>query len=439
MSLAEAKALLDAEQYPEAGALITSALNADPDNNEWLFLYARAMAEAERPAFARLALEHLTRGEGRKRFQVWLNLGKAYADLGWYDKADGCFRKVLQMAPDNPQAIRNISTVAVKRRAWAKAEEYAHRGMSIGADAAQPHLGLAHAYLNTQRYGAGWDEYAHGIGCQQWRKRRIYAGEPQWAGEASNVVITGEQGIGDQIAYLSCLRDAERNTGATFTAIDCNPKMRGLFARTFPEIPVYGDMFKDEIDWEPRPLIDHSALMSLLPCYSRREASDYPSVPYLKTCPIRTAGWREHLGALPGKKIGLAWTGGIEQTGQHARSTTFDTFAPLTELPATFISLEYRDPGELPIAHYPWATESSDYDDTAALVANLDLVICVPTSVAHLAGALGVPAWVIQHDDAHFFFADDCLLWDSVSNYQRRNGWSVIEKVAGDLGRFLAD
>jgi len=438
VSLLLAKEHLDNGNAPEAGAMITAALNEDPDSNEWLFLYARAMSEAERPAFARLALEHLTRGEGRKRWQVWLNLGKAYDDLGWHDRAQGCFRKVLSLEPGQTQAIRNLSTSNVQQGHWAQAEKWARLALESGTTEAQPHIDLAYTCLNTSRYGEGWDEYAYGIDNMTWRKRKDYAGEPQWNGEPSQVVITGEQGVGDQIAYMSCLRDAQERTGATFTAIDCYPKLAGLFGRTFAGIPTYGDMFKTETTWTVP--VQHSAVMSLLPKFSRREAADYPGTPYLKPCPIRIEQWRRHFAALPGKKIGIAWTGGIAKTGQSKRSTTPDTFKPLTDQCATFIDLEYREHDPVPGVHsFPWATRTNDYDDTAAMVACLDLVICVPTSVAHLAGALGVPCWVIQHETPHFFFADGCRIWQSVTNYHRKSDWSVIEKVAADLRGFLAD
>lgn len=434
MSLDEARELLDAGDYPAAGQLLTQMLRNDPDSPEVMFMYGRAMLEVDKPQVARVFYERLSQNGGKSRWQVWLNLGKCYDDLHMHDRAQGCYRKVLKMTTDTKAvhcATRNMGSSNVQQGNWKQAEEWALKALSM-EDERQSHIDLAYCYLSTGRYGEGWDEYSHGIGSQQWRNRKSYAGEPQWSGERGRVIVTGEQGVGDQIAYMSCLHDAQKLTD--IAAIDCYPKLRNLFARTFADVPVYGDMFKTEVDWDPSPNFTHSALMSLLPRYTRRNG-EFPGTGYLKPCPIRTAQWKA---TFKRPTVGIAWTGGIEKTARRQRSTTFETFEPLTRCGVDVVSLEYKSPGDIPIPHYPWATETDDYDDTAALVAALDLVICVPTSVAHLAGALGVPCWMILHDNPHFLCR--MPLWNSVKTYQRKSGsWAVIEQVAADLKEWQSE
>jgi ADP-heptose:LPS heptosyltransferase len=147
-------------------------------------------------------------------------------------------------------------------------------------------------------------------------------------------------------------------------------------------------------------------------------------------------------------KIGLAWTGGLPNTGRTRRSLTLDNLAPLiAEFPqADFVSLQYMDAPEAAAAgvhHFPFATQTKDYMDTAALVAELDLVITVQTAVVHLAGALGKACHVIVSNRPVWRYGAEgaAMPWYSsvVLHRQPAGGtWQVpIDSVIATVGRAI--
>ena len=142
------------------------------------------------------------------------------------------------------------------------------------------------------------------------------------------------------------------------------------------------------------------------------------------------AGLFASLGSRP--KIGIAWTGGMQNSdGWRNRRLGLDELRPLLEQPYEFISLQYKDYAAeigafyrdtgIKIHDFPWGTQTGDYEETAALVNCLDAVVCVPTTVYHLAGALHKPAMVLVHDQPHFHegLEGDCPWWQTVELYRR--------------------
>jgi hypothetical protein len=163
---------------------------------------------------------------------------------------------------------------------------------------------------------------------------------------------------------------------------------------------------------DPIPPFDlHCALLSL-PAILGTTLDTIPTTPYLTPDPPAAKHWRERLRGRPGLKVGLVWSGGQrpEQPGAAAidrrRSVTLAAMAPLAEVPGiTFISLQKGPPAAQAAAPPSGMTilditaELDDFADTAALMDDLDLVISVDTSVAHLAGALGKPVWLLNRFD----------------------------------------
>ncbi len=161
--------------------------------------------------------------------------------------------------------------------------------------------------------------------------------------------------------------------------------------------------------------------------------------------------WRALLDTLgPKLKVGIAWTGGIRRTFGSKRSVALDDLKPIISQNATFISLQYKDAPEveemrnagIDIHHWAHATQTKDYDDTAALVAELDLVITVQQSAVHLAGALGVPTWVMLPKETlwRYGISGSKFPWcNSVKLYRQKDSWvTEIAEIARDLREFIA-
>jgi hypothetical protein len=209
---------------------------------------------------------------------------------------------------------------------------------------------------------------------------------------------------------------------------------------------------------DPAPRCDfQTPLMSLPLAFGTRVETIPARIPYLSAQPARAAAWRERLASLAGAKIGLVWAGNPRPHDLQShlvdrrRSLDLSRLAPLAGTrDASFISLqkgepaaEARDPPSgLKLAD--WTAELDDFAETAALVAGLDLVISVDTSVAHLAGALGRPVWLLNRFDTCWRWMlerEDSPWYPSMRIFRqpRFGDWeSAIARVAAELAPWCA-
>lgn len=306
---------------------------------------------------------------------IWLNLASLHIDSGNFDEGERCTRKCLELSPGRKSAIANLGMCQLARREWRE----------------------------------GWKNYREVIGGDFCPKVQ-YLEEPQWAGEPDQVVAIYEvEGIGDAVSFASVLPDAIAHCKKVI--FDCDPKLEHLFARSFPKATVYGTRRETGTSgrtWSKKDRIfDASLPLSQLGQFFRNEETDFPGTPYLVPCPIRTAMWRERFATLRKPVIGIAWSGGVARTNARFRQLTLEQMLPiLKSVDAHWVSLQYKDAGteiarfhvehpSIDLVQYPWATLTKDYDDTAALIAACDQVICMQTAVAHTAGALGIPVTVL--------------------------------------------
>lgn len=435
---------IDNRDYEAAGQALTAYLNENPDCEEGLFLYGRLMLEQDSPAIARLIYERLTQGE--PRWQNWLNLGKAWDHLLDAEQAETCYKKALELDPDNQTALVALGTNYVQQYRSEEAERVCRHALRLYPNAQWAHSSLGFALLQQRRWGEGWDEYEAGYGKLRWRNERNYTGEPRWTGEKAKrvrIAVHAEQGLGDQIAGMEPLADLSKDCNVV--SVEVSSKLAGLVKRSYPNLDVYGTLQDATVDWPRKKQINcHAGLYSVHRHYRRRE-SDYPGKPYLVADPIRRIQWRALLDSLGGKpKVGLAWSGGIGVTQRSARRAALDSWIKILRQDCTWISLEYKNRADdidaikrrrkVEILDFPWATQTDDYDDTAALVAELDLIITVPTAVVHLGGALGTPVWCMPHPrpNIHYCGSGDHIAYygDTVRMFRRESD-TEWEKTAG--------
>jgi hypothetical protein len=215
--------------------------------------------------------------------------------------------------------------------------------------------------------------------------------------------------------FASCLPDLLSR--AQYTVIECDPRLAGLFARSFPAAAVYRHRVKGSPDWLREPAPDYRVRLGDLPRMLRNGYADFPvHGGYLVADPAPVAVWRARLAALgPGLKVGLSWRGGTPGTGQAARSLALAALLPVLSLPqAHFVSLQYglvrdeiadlRERHGIALSEWPQAI--ADMDEMAALITGLDLVVTVCTTAAHLCGALGKTAWVMVPAVAEWRYLD---------------------------------
>lgn len=383
---------------------------------------------------------------------LWNNLGICYEEQGHIEKAEECFIKALARNPNDDLALSNLSALYIKKSMPQKALNCAEKALRINPSIDSIKNNIAQAHLMLGHWKEGWADYDSNLGRPGGRKERNYGPIPRWTGvEGLNLVVHGEQGIGDEISFASCIPDLMKENKVV---IECDHRLQGLFMRSF-DCPVYGTLYmKGYQTWPSDHDFDAKVAIGSLPGFYRNSIESFPGTPYLKADPERRVMWRALLDSMgPKKKIGIAWTGGINKTGKSQRSVHITDMLPILRQDATFISLQYKPTPELydlyqetgiAVHHWAHAVETKDYDDTAALVAELDLVITVQQSVVHLAGGLGIPCWAMVPTEGalwRYGIEGDKFPWaNSVKLYRQHNKkWhDTIAEVATDLRTLCA-
>ena len=335
---------------------------------------------------------------------AWLNLGRVQEQLYLFDDCYTSYQRGLAVAHTDEQkgTLRtNYAAAMITRGQWEDAELMARAALKYTPNSKKARANLGMACLSQRKWREGWPLYDEIIGFDQSRRKMQYGGESEWTGKpGQKVVVYGEQGLGDEITFASMIPDAINRAGKII--IDCEPRLAGLFRRSFPQAKVYGTLTAKEAYWEPedrRP--DASITVAGLGKLFRLDDESFSGEPYLVPDPDRVAMWKGLFDKQQKPVIGIAWSGGVPWTGDRFRRISLEEFMPLFEaVDAVWISLQYKDASkeiaefrqrhpEIDLRQYAFGTLTKDYDDTAAMVAALDLTIAPPTSVVHLAGAMG--------------------------------------------------
>jgi tetratricopeptide (TPR) repeat protein len=378
-----------------------------------------------------------------------LNLAAALFDVGEFDGAMVCYRKVLELDSSSADAHAGFGAahqvtgrVAAAIRSW-------RRTIQLRPDDALAHFNLALALLSAGRYAEGWAEYEWRWKTQRFQRERRGYREPLWDGrdlDGRRLLVWTEQGFGDCFQFARYLPLLAGKGGTVL--LEIQPELE----RVMRDIAGVDRMMPRGRDL---PGFDcHVPLMSLPRLFGTTLATVPATVPYLAAEPARVAAWRARLDAYPGFRIGFVWQGSIRHQSNHLRSMSVETLAPLLDLPCVVgVSLQ-KGEGAAQIADAGLAgrmldwTDEMDGDgafvDTAALIETLDLVITVDTAVAHLAGALGRPVWLLLGSAPDFRWLltrDDSPWYPTMRIFRqtaRRQWTAVIEAARAALARRLA-
>jgi len=338
---------------------------------------------------------------------AYYNLGSARYDQGELDGALAATRHAIRIKPDYAAAYNNQGVLLTELRQLPEALASYDRALAIRPDYADCHLNRGLLLLLMGSFAQGWTEYEWRWQTPHVAPRRLAV--PRWQGEdigGKTILLHGEQGLGDALQFMRYV-PVVKALGAT-VVLEVDRSLVRL-ARTLEgadRIIAAGD----EI-----PSIDYCCPIMSLPNMFKTDESNMPSqVPYLRADPVVAKAWKERLAAYSHLKVGLCWAGGpgfsrprVEGARTNrvmARSMTLQQLAPLAGLDdIVFVSLQKGEASNqirqsvLPVVD--WTGELDDFADTAALMDALDLVISVDTSVAHLAGALGKPVWLLNKFD----------------------------------------
>lgn len=430
--------LIESGEPDEGMRLCSDELTRDPNNAMAMYVAAYACMKAERYGvayqFLRRAAELVPNKES-----IWNNYGMACLAMQRLDEAEKHFRKALQIKPDFKPTLNNMALLAVYDCDPMRALSLAKR--SLDQDPTQWDVSetKAYAHMMLGQWEDGWNGYEKMIGNSKHRRWKPTRPEiPAWDLEPGVVHIRGEQGVGDEISYASILKSVPKDTKVIF---ECDRKLEGLFRRSFPEFEVYGTRFENERPWANRR-IDYHLLVGSLGKFFRKEDKDFPGEAFLKPDPDRCLQWRALLDTLPGKKVGIAWTGGLDNTFKTRRSLNLKALLPILQIPGiTWVSLQYKDPTEeiaefenetgIKIHHWKRASESKDYDDVAALVNELDYVVSVCTAVVHLCGGLGKECHVLVPSKPRWWYGltGKSSVWYKSLTFWRQKGSDWVSTI----------
>ncbi|MSM40288.1 MAG: tetratricopeptide repeat protein [Geobacter sp.] len=327
--------------------------------------------------------------------EVHHNLGNAYLELRRFAEALEHYREAVRLLADFAEGYVTMATALQSLGRTHEALASCQRALAIDPGNAEAHWNRALLLLQLGQYPEGWQEFEW-----RWQKRRYTSpvrtfAQPLWNGESlrgRTIFIHAEQAFGDTIQFARYLPMVADCGGEVIC--ECPAALTSLIAT------VRGVRKVCHAGSEPPPFDCHLPLLSLPRIFGTTVENIPATVPYLRQSDEKMAEWRRLLAAWQGMKVGLAWAG--RNFPDPGRTCPFHNLAPLFEIPGiTFISLQVdlgREDARAAADRLPLvdlADRIHDFADTAALMANLDLVISIDTSVAHLAGALGIVTWTL--------------------------------------------
>lgn len=377
--------------------------------------------------------------------KIYASLGYLFDCKGDLTSAADAYRRAIKLDPTLVSAHCQLGLVLFGLGELAEATECFLRVRTLDPDSADATFYLATIHLLQGHLEIGWSEYESRWQTAAGRRQRWTFSQPQWKGEPlkdERILIYAEQGLGDTLNFVRYVPLVAARGGQVI--LEVQPRLRRLLSATEGAWQVLsrGDTLPD-FTWQ-------CPLMSL-PLAFATELSTIPAkIPYVHPHPALVEKWRERL---PGEtlRVGVAFAGSPDQGLDRWRSIPLAQIAPLTNLEGTtFYSLQMGASAEQikqldpPARLVDLRDEQEDFSDTAAIVANLDLVISVDTSVAHLAGSMGKPVWILLHNapDWRWLLEREDSPWYPTARLFRQsthgNWQDVVTRLERELRKLLA-
>ena len=430
--------------YEEAVETCQRALSLDPIQYETLTQMGNALIELGSYGPAIEALRHALILKPDYAPAV-IGLGYFFERKGDLASALDSYRNALKLNPQSVTAHTHLGTVYLLQDDLEKATECFEQLLKLEPDSAEALAFLGLVHLKQGKFRPGLSEYESRWGTPYGLRFRRKFSQPLWKGEpleGSRILLHAEQGMGDTLQFVRYVPFVAAR-GAR-VVLEVQPRLYRLLAQTrgAPEIICRGEALP-EFDWQC-PLLS-------LPLATGTGLNTIPAqIPYLYPDPAQAEAWRQRLSG-NSLRVGLAWAGNPLHPHEFWRSIPLEQLAPLTKLEgATFYSLQMGAPaGQLK----QWGSqarvidlqeEQKDFADTAAIVENLDLVISIDTSVAHLAGAMGKPVWVmlcksadwrwmLEREDSPWYPAARLFRQSTMGNWQ-----DVVTRIEHELRKLVA-
>lgn len=455
---AKGLALQFAGRHAQAIEPYREALALDPDwpslrNNLAAALLDANAADTEGKQLLETAVAH-DPGD----VHAWTNLTRVRPDDTDVSRALAAGERAVALAPNDPLALRALGLVLKEAQQWDAAEQTFRAGCRIAPNDATERFNLALVQLARGNYREGWPGHElRWQGSRELRGGRPVFPKPAWQGEplaGRTLLVWGEQGMGDLLQfsrYVPLLADHVHRAGGRLVW-NSFPQMGALLERSLGN---HCDLYCAGGPVESFPPYDFEVSLLSLPLIFGTQEDTIPGpVGYLTPDPEAAARWRARLGGESRLKVGLAWTGSLTHQRNPFRRIGLDRLAahlaPLLS-DVAFYSLQPGAQADVAAVRAAgleicdFSAEWTTFDDTAAFMAGLDLVISVCTSMAHLAGALGKREWVLLDVNPHWMWQlerRDSPWYPQATLYRQKafRQWEpVLEEVARDLAQLARE
>ncbi|MHC4269735.1 MAG: tetratricopeptide repeat protein, partial [Planctomycetota bacterium] len=330
--------------------------------------------------------------------EAYNNLGITLQSLNQLDEAVASYNRAIELKPDYAEAYNNLGITLQSLNQLDKALTSYNRAIELKRDYAEARFNKSLILLLKGNFKDGWQEY-------EWRLRtkdHVFKAfqQPMWDSSPLNgktILVHTEQGLGDSIQFIRYIPMVKKQGGRVI--VECQQSLCSLF-RNCDGIDEIKEIVSD-IEY-PVQFDFHVPLLSLPGIFNVTMDSTPPNAPYIKPDPALVSQWHRTLDHDNNFKIGVVWAGNPKNKNDHKRSCSLKDFEHLTSIRGlSFYSLQKgqasveanNPPKGMNIINLD--SELNDFADTAAAIINLDLVISVDTSVAHLAGAIGKPVWTL--------------------------------------------
>jgi tetratricopeptide (TPR) repeat protein len=387
-----ANALRETKKFEEASAAARAAIELKPDyaeahDNLGIILFDQE-GYAEAINSFRKAIELKPSSAVSHN-----NLALALDEAGQLEEAIRAGQMAVQLNPGYAIGLNTLGNLLAQQGHHELALQHFRKAVALEPGSAAARWNLARELLLLGHIKEAWAEFDSRLQIPHLRLKQNFP-QPEWDGSDPTgkvILLHAEGGHGDTLQFIRFAPQVARR-GAKLI-LECQPALVPLLERM------------TELDYviargQPLPRFDWQIPLLSLPRVLGTTLENIPcEVPYLSAPTDRVQRWKKQLGADTKLRVGLVWSGS-RYTNKEKRSRTIDVFAPLAQVPnVKFFSLQTGDDSrQAPPQTMDWAdfsAELKDFTDTAALVQNFDLVVTIDTSVAHLAGALAKPVWVL--------------------------------------------
>ncbi len=443
--------LVDMQRLPEAEAASRQTIALCPDHPEAHYNLGVALQNLDRLPEAEAAYRDAIRCRPGLP-QAHNNLGCVLRAQGRHDEAAVAFTDALALAPQMAEVHYNLGTTLAHAGQLDEAERAYRRALELRADYDDARFGLATLLLSRGRFEEGWRRYESRYEQSTFvhRRTREVLRCAQWQGEplaGKTLLVWQEDGLGDMLQFSRYFAEFRARQAAR-VVFACQPALH----RLMETVDGVDAVLDHEAATAQAAQFDYWTSLMSAPMHAGTTLDTIPPPVRFVPDPARVAHWGARLDALPaGPRVGLVWKGNPKHHNDAHRSLpSLALLTPLWSVPGVnFVSLQKgqgedearQPPGGLPLLHL--GSELDDFADTAAIVAQLDLVVCVDTSTAHLAASLGKPCWVLlpnQDVDWRWMHDREDSPWypGTVRLFRRGRGDSWIQMAERLRGAFAA-